>query len=110
MLTFWGAEKNPRCKQNAAFASIHGVYEFVVIINILFQQHNIMFGPGLGVMNAAPSGKLYYGSEWNQQPVPRCDHTCPTQRSCKVWASSEGIFKRVVPCLHSRSYANLLDH
>jgi len=62
-------------KAGGAFAILnyeHNLYPLVITYGLLFSgiEFYEFFGSGMGLTNSFGSGKLYYGADWNQTPIP----------------------------------------
>lgn len=65
-------------KAGGAFAILnyeHNLYPLIITYSLLFSgiEFYEFFGSGMGLVNSFGSGKLYYGADWNQTPIPSLD-------------------------------------
>lgn len=70
LLTPWGAEKSPECRQVTVFA-YSCVFLFAWISNgyVMTSHITALVEPGFGLLNSVGTGKLYFGSTWNHFPL-----------------------------------------
>ena len=71
LLTPWGVEKSPEATQMTA-------YRFGIALPYIWCFAGMSFcvavtsafAPGFGLVNSLGTGKLYFGSKWNEFPLP----------------------------------------
>lgn len=69
----WRAEKNEHVTQNCYFRAhiaVFGMWGFVGITAMSYIS--TWSAPGFGLVNSEGTGMLYFGSDWNEFPIPSC--------------------------------------
>ena len=68
ILTPWGLEKNPNCRQMYIWYIWYSIFSLLYATQWA-DAYQTVFGDGIGLIHSMRSGKLYLGAQWNEFPI-----------------------------------------